>query len=318
MFGEKYSIMCLYIGRNHTFQKQSQVFERLNKIYLGISYGLLTVFVITTNLMLIYGFYKTSRPFTIITKLFIYLSLVDIIVSLIVIIYITLTFLNYPLACLMVFVIIFLLQLIYFLDISIFMTISFLRYRSIRKPLHSINANRITMLMIVQFIVCGIIGSSFLCFYYFKVSSELMVKVNYAVPGTQFLAVAFVLIVNIISYRNLKSMKKMSGFTDNVENTSNQRQKMSEANTCLLYITAFYVLCPLPLITVFMIGFENVLQFSWGYYFFSSGYISALSNGGINASIVILRTKKLFEFYRNKFLSKIHESGTELETIQKR
>ena len=111
------------------------------------------------------------------------------------------------------------------------------------------------MLMIVQFIVCGIIGSSFLCFYYFKVSSELMVKVNYAVPGTQFLAVAFVLIVNIISYRNLKSMKKMSGFTDNAENTSNQRQKMSEANTCLLYITAFYVLCPLPLITVFMIGF---------------------------------------------------------------
>ena len=55
-------------------------FGNLNKqpfyqMYLSI-YAVTFVFVLTSNLMLIYGFYKTNRHFKIITKLFIDLSFV--------------------------------------------------------------------------------------------------------------------------------------------------------------------------------------------------------------------------------------------------
>ena len=259
MFGEEHSIMCIFVGSNHTFQKQTQVYDKLNKLNIEILYGLLTVFVLTSNLMLIYGFYKTSPPFTIITKLFIYLSLVDTIMNLVTTFYITLTFLDYSMTCLAVFFMLAFMQLIYILGLVIFATISFLRYWSIKKPLHSIGTSRIVIVLIVQAVVCIIIGSSFMAFFYLGVSPDQMMKVNYAIPILQLLAISFVLSVNIMSYRKLKAMKRMSGFSaDNIENTSTQRQKtLSEANICLLYITAFYILCPAPMLIFFCLTLNN-------------------------------------------------------------
>ena len=52
-------------------------------------------------------------------------------------------------------------------------------------------------------------------------------------------------------------------------------------NFHLLYIVAFYILCPIPLFIAFMIGFKvRVLHFSWGFYLFIFANISYLSNGG--------------------------------------
>ena len=80
MFGGENSITCIFNNKNDTFQvlTNSPTIEDQDKIIIGIPYIFLKVFVLTSNLMLIYGFYKTSRPFTLINKLFIYLSLVDI------------------------------------------------------------------------------------------------------------------------------------------------------------------------------------------------------------------------------------------------
>ena len=93
MFGDN-TFLCIFNDQNNTFRKQSEIVEGVNKLYIGISYFLLMAFVVTSNLMLIYGFYKTSRTFTIITKLFIYLSLVDIVLSLLTTLYAVQSFLD--------------------------------------------------------------------------------------------------------------------------------------------------------------------------------------------------------------------------------
>ena len=96
-------------------------------------------------------------------------------------------------------------------------------------------------------------------------------------------------------------MKRMSGFSDNVENASTQRQKtLSEANICLFYITAFYIICPLPIFVVYLFGAEKFFSFNWGSYLYTFTHIVYMSNNGINSMIVILRTKTLHEFYTKK------------------
>ena len=130
--------------------------------------------------------------------------------------------------------------------------------------------------------------------------SQIMVT-NYAVPVAQFLAVSFVLSANIMSFKMLKSMKRISEFSDNVENTSTQRHKtLSEANICLFYITAFYIICPLPIFVVYLFGADKLFSFNWGSYLYTFTHIIYMSNNGINSMIVILRTKTLHEFYKTK------------------
>ena len=268
---------------------------------------ILFAFVLTSNLMLIYGFYKTSRPFTIVTKLFIYLSLCDIAMISLRTLYAFQAFLDIQLPCMLAHILVVLMEFAYLYGVVIFATISFLRYRSIVKPLHSINAKQILVALAVQAIVCGLLAGSILVMVYLKVDPEDLMKVFYFFPVTQFLAVSFVLIVNFMSYKKLKSMKAMSGLSaDNVENTSNQRQKtMSEANTCLLYITAFYILCPAPifiwnLVSIFQIDFLSDKLFSLKFNLFILSQMFYMSNTGINSLIVIWRTKNLREFYRMK------------------
>ena len=175
--------------------------------------------------------------------------------------------------------------------------------------------------MIVSIIVCGLISGSLLAVF-FVVGENLKakLKISYALPVSQFLAVAFVLTVNITSFIKLKSLKRNSGLSDNVENASTQRHKtLSDANTCLLYITVFYIICPLPTFIINLLNQEQLLSHSWGIYVFRLTYIIYLSNTGINTFIVIWRTRNLREFYRMKcwlprWVKK--NSATELATIQ--
>ena len=76
MFGSK-ALSCLSGNTNFT-QEENSIAKGVLE-YVAIPYGVIFLFILTSNLMLIYGFHKTSRPFTIVTKLFIYLSLIDII-----------------------------------------------------------------------------------------------------------------------------------------------------------------------------------------------------------------------------------------------
>ena len=91
-------------------------------------YGTTFTFVLISNFMLIYGFYKTSRPFTTITKLFIYLSVVDIAMTLFKTFYAMQGFLNFKIPCLVVLLVYVLMEFTYIYGLCIFATISFLRY----------------------------------------------------------------------------------------------------------------------------------------------------------------------------------------------
>ena len=295
--------LCIFNDQNNTFWKQSEIVEGVNKLHIGIPYFLLMAFVVTFNLMLIYGFYKTSRTFTIITKLFIYLSLVDIAFNLLTTLYAVQSILDSNIPCLTIHITFVLMEFTYLLGIAIFATISFLRYWSIKKPLHVIEASRILIILIIQVIVCGLLAASFLVMFYLELDPHDIFKISYALPVSQFLAISFVLSINMLSYKNLKSSKSMTELSATVEDTPPPRRKtLSEAITCLLYITVFYILCPLPMFIFSLIGVD-IISYSWGFYLFIFTQILNFSNTGINSVIVILRTKKLREFYRIKCCS---------------
>ena len=202
--------LCIFNDQNNTFWKQSEVVEGVNKLHIGIPYFLLMAFVVTSNLMLIYGFYKTSRTFTIITKLFIYLSLVDIAFNLLTTLYAVQSILDSNIPCLTIHITFVLMEFTYLLGIAIFATISFLRYWSIKKPLHVIEASRILIILIIQVIVCGLLAASFLVMFYLELDPHDIFKISYALPVSQFLAISFVLSINMLSYKNLKSSKSMT------------------------------------------------------------------------------------------------------------
>ena len=300
MFGDNY-FECIFDDDNHTLGRQLQNVEEDLQRLLLVPYFLLMAFVLTSNLMMINDFYKTSRPLTIITKLFIYLSLVDIATTAFRTFYTFQLFLDLNIPCLIIYITIVLMEFTYLLGNAIFATISFLRYWSIKKPLYAVEASRILIILIIQVIVCGLLAGSLLIMIYLDLDPREMVKVIYAIPVSQFLAVSFVLSVNILSYKNLKSTKSMTKLSANVENTPPPRRKtLSEAITCLLYITAFYILCPLPMFILILIGKDLMLSKSWRFYLFIFTQILYMSNTGINSLIVILRTKKLHEFYKIK------------------
>ena len=165
-------------------------------------------------------------------------------------------------------------ELPYFLGITVFAIISLLRYRSIRKPLHSINSIGLTFILIVQVIACGLLTGSVFILFYFEISYEQILYVLFALPISKFIAISFVLIVNILAYKKIKSMKKMFRFSINNEKPSAQRQKtLSKANISLLCITVFYIFCPLPLLITVMFDLEKLLGHSWGWYLLISTHI---------------------------------------------
>ena len=133
------------MDRNKTVNKPKIEVSTFSYLYL-ILYGTTLIFVITSNLMLIYGFYKTSRPFTITTKLFIYLSMVDIALvscyvmdSGVVISGGLVTRFHFILFFAAVYAIL-------VIDLFIFWTISFLRFLSIYKPMYRINTESILII----------------------------------------------------------------------------------------------------------------------------------------------------------------------------
>ena len=304
MFGEKYSIMCLYIGRNHTFQKQSQVFERLNKIYLGISYGLLTVFVITTNLMLIYGFYKTSRPFTIITKLFIYLSIWQLIITLIVVPNIIYMVLNMVITRIHFIIFMTFTFLALSVDLLTVWTVSFLRFLTIFKPMYRAKTRTVYKLLIMEFLLSFLAALSIFLGNVFLVSSVDEVRtINYKI-----LSVVYFVMILLTSFINLSSLTILRRSTnlkaqqkgDSV--LANQmainRKKMALYTLLLITIVQFVFTLPATCLNLFEFNF---LYNDYFILIYISSHCLQFLNIGVVSLIIVWRTNKLREFYGEKF-----------------
>ena len=272
-------------------------------VYLLIPYGTTFLFIIISNLMLIYGFHKASRPFTIVTKLFIYLSIVDIVLGSTIFSYCFQLFFNIDFPCFVKLAHILMMQFSYFLGICIFGTISFLRYWSIRKPLHAVGIRSILIILAIEIVICALLASSVFLVAKLKGYQGIMITLFKLTPVTNLIATLFIVCVNVLSYKNLKSSKNDSVLSEKVENIQ-RRKRNSKALSCLLIITAFYVICLLPIITTIIVEVEEE---RFTIYLMMVAQLLYFSNSGINSMIVICRTKKLRIFYRMKCCSKIYE-----------
>ena len=228
-------------------------FGNLNKqpfyqMYLSI-YAVTFSFVLTSNLMLIYGFYKTlSRPFKIITKLFIYLSLVDIVLTIVYVVfnYIILLLndenrLYYALSW----------ALYYSSNIMallIFWTISVLRYLSIFKPMFRVETHAVNMILL-EVLICLLVA---IVIIFVCISSNLYRFISISTKldlGLQFVMIFMNLSLNISSLiilRRLTTLKARKKKDNVLGNPMVVKQKKIALNTLLL-ITIFQSVCNLSL-----------------------------------------------------------------------
>ena len=282
-------------------------------------YAVTLIFVLTSNLMLIYGFYKTSRPFTIITKLFIYLSFMDLTFLVIsIIIYIFPEDKLNP--KLFVALSISLFSSIYLMDMFIFWTISFLRFLSIYKPMYRVKTRKVYNALMVEFLISFLYGVA-VFWIYNSISFTKLISINYTVTvTTQLLMNSMNLFLNasslIILRRSIDSKAQQKGDEVLANEMVIKRKKMA-LNTLLL-ITIVQLSCTLPL-TLFLFTFRVLLNNQFNVFrFFQCLQISSF---GFNSMIVILRTKNLREFYKRKISfpwwneSQENQSVTEISNI---
>ena len=290
------------MDRNKTVNKPKIEVSTFSYLYL-ILYGTTLIFVITSNLMLIYGFYKTSRPFTITTKLFIYLSMVDIVLvscyvmnSGIVISGGLVTRFHFILFFAAVYAIL-------VIDLFIFWTISFLRFLSIYKPMYRINTESIYKILFLEVFISLLLAAGTVLAYYLwdstidelsRVNGKVVTALNYAMIVVN-LSLNVSSLILLRRSTNSKSQQKGDSVLGN--RMVINRKKMA-LNTLLL-ITIVQFVFTLPATCLSFIGLQFLLHI---------GYITVLVIGhcvllsylGLNSLIILYRTKSLRGFYKRK------------------
>ena len=263
-------------------------------------YAITFVFVLTSNLMLIYGFYKTSRPFKIITKLFIYLSICDTALMMIVVLNFIGSMSNYPLHKILSLVSIYSVCL---MGLLIFWTISVFRFISIFKPMYQINTRKVNIFLLVEVLIC-LFTAIVIFFVYNSMTAARLESINlYVSIGIQLAMIFMNLSLNISSLivlrrsTNLKARQK----GDNVLGNPMVVKRKKMALNTLLLITIVQLVCNLPL--TFYLWFFTVEMSNNVFSVFGFVQCLQLSNTGINSLIVIWRKKDLHDFYRLKCCS---------------
>ena len=170
---------------------------------------LATISVLTINFMLIYGTIVTTKrnhynkPFTITQRLFIYMSINDIITIILFMTKMILDEFGTRIPCFLVIALICLLDGTFLLSSLLFFILSVLRYRAIRNPFLTTSTRSVIGLcigsIILSMVFCGI-----LVYANISMSSpEIFQKVMCFISFALFLFIDFVLIVNTLSYLQL-------------------------------------------------------------------------------------------------------------------
>ena len=277
--------------------------QQISLFYMYISlYGLTFVFVFTANMMLVYGFYKTSRPFKIVTKLFIYLSTCEVVLIFCLLLNSVILTLkgrfisDYHHIIFYVFVIVIIVT-----TLLIFWTISFLRFLSIFKPMYRIKIRTIYKILLIEvstsFLVAITIQLGYiLCstFVFNVVSSKIILGLNLLMIFVNLTLNMSSLII-LRRSTNLKTRQKK----DNVlGNPMVVKQKKRALNTLLL-ITIVHLVLTLPATCMSLFDLEFLLKYDLLVILVICQCLQ-ISTFGIDSFIVILRTKNLREFYRLK------------------
>jgi len=303
-------------------QKQNVSAETLLNKQLDITTligsTIITIFVMLSNLMLIYGLYRTTKqPMSTTKKLFIYLSCTDIMTTLIgemkhilsyhirnCIILLALTSVNNVFFC---------------LGMEIFSTISILRYLSLKNPFQNVGKRRIHLILLIETVVSTLIGVCYFSFLY-DIEESTMIAIQFVVTILYFLMVSSLLLINLLSYITIRSNikcgvtasndNKQSGNgnshdvtdSDCINEKKNKRKKYA-VNT-LIIISVFYMFCHLPMCIYFFIATVKSLETSYNFSSYARAYqisnfllFVVWSNNGFNAAILIIRSKDILQFY---------------------
>jgi len=277
-----------------------------------------TVFILVSNTM-------PNRQLSLTKKLFIYLSMVDILTNLLEVVGNITVFYAKSISCIVNLAVASISNGLSCLSFELLLNISILRYLSIIRPFLRIRASHQKAVLTME-LTFGV----FSCIAYFLALEYLSTK---SISLTQFLTgvvfliwIGVVLTINILAYtamyqksKNIRKdktteigMKTHDSYQINpVLNISSNKsdQRKRAAIVTLIIITVSYLVCNLPfVIFTFINAIKSYLNESYLLtldvnpiiLIMLMHYIQLL-NGGLNATIYILRSKEIGEFYKSKF-----------------
>jgi len=277
------------------------------------------IFVLVSNTMLIIGLFKTNKSLPISQKLFIYLSLVDILTSVLNLVRKTIFFAENP--CQIINLLRDFIFLVVLLSSMFFLNICFLRYWSIKEPLKPVSNTTVYAVIGLEltfFLISGVLLSYFLIAKKEKSKKSFFVVLD-AIGRCFVVAMIF---VNFMSFRLLKrqtitifiseqsqtnecDQATPSNPEDISENqTSIQRRKQSrKAVITLSILTACYLLCAVP-VFIFTMAPKELTNNSATRRSLLLEFLLLvwLSNTGINSIVYILRTKRLQSYFFRRLL----------------
>ena len=258
------------------------------------------ILALLSNVLLIFGMWKTNQKLKISQKLFIYLSIIGIISNtnhfvrtwIQVFIdadsyFLTVQLLDYN-------------SVTFSLSVLIFTIISYIRYFTIKHPIHPTSGGK----------VFGLVVAASLC----RVFMIVFTTIDYSHFFIKTLLIVVEFLVLVLMYANVVlNVKSFLGLRQrthrnqpNAISTPNQRSQARKRRSVLtlLIITFVYFITSLPL---FVLEFQNLVKPPSRLLNFSLlelGVTLWLLNTGINSTVYIRRTKKLRHYYHRLFCTR--------------
>jgi len=271
--------------------------------------------------------YKTNRQLSLTKKLFIYLSIIDMLTTCIGVICITLVLYTENI-CHVTFAVTLITNLLIFLSLELFLHITVLRYLSITRPFLRIKQSHQKGILLLE-----VIGACSFCTAYFFITKSVPLKrtplIQFTIVVIFLTWIATDLTINVLSYKAMRQMsrkrnnketkktneigmkthdysRRIHVFQNTSSNNSDQRKK---AVVTLIIITVSYLVCNLPITAYTLISAISSYNESEISITAMNPIILTmlmhciqLTNGGLNAIIYILRSKEIRGFYKSKFI----------------
>ena len=263
-------------------------------------YGTTFTFVLISNFMLIYGFYKTSRPFTIITKLFIHLSISEEMFILSMLFNMVVSEINGAVTRLHYIISFATLYLTLIISLFTFWIISFLRFLSIYKPMYRIKTRTIYKSLLIAGFVSLLVVTGMVLGTLPIPTIDGMRNLNSKIGMSLYIIMIFVnLFLNMLSLMILRRSTNSKGHQKKDSVLGNQmvikRKKMALNTLLLITVVQFVFTFPATCMTFLYFGIASTYKISESLFFIFQ--CLQLSNYGINSWIVILRTRNLRKFF---------------------
>lgn len=272
-------------------------FRQENLLILFICTSMMTIFSIITSSMLIYGLIKTNKVLSMTTKLFIYLSICDIVIGFVVLPN-QLVSMRLQLPCTMIVTRAFINIIGINFSMFIILTLTVLRYLSINNPLQKVQDRKVYIALFVELALLP--GFSFI-YVYLSYKPELSIMMGILLLFCAVYMLVFVIIsvaLNIILQKTLQGKQKSCVTTQSKIRMVRQKKAIDTLLTLLVVM----IVCYLPGTVAVSVTAYNYLSnktqtnLVWRHSKQWATFTIGL-NSSLNSLVYILRTKRIRPFY---------------------